>query len=490
MININKNINKNKLILSLVASSIFISSVGLYNVNKIVFAESVSTIDNDSNNLNLKSDKLDFLSKEIKASENARYSLEEETENLEYKIVELEEEVSNLENKISYFKEYLINKEIEIEDLNSLLSDLINESESSKLYLESYQSSFKERLNLIYKEYNKSDYMLLQVLLNSDGFFDMLNNLNVFKEIISNDNDEVIEYMSIIESYEKSKKETQTLLDTMELKLKEYEFLISDLNNVLLNKLKTEDNLNSILLNKKSEINLSESKVLELEKLFIVEREHLYELFMAEKEAKLKEKEKEKERIAKESQSVNNDNVNNNNSKIVNNLSFSGDKSFEEYQSSINWAKNKSGADVFESYYNLIDKYSKEYGIPSWLIKGIIMTESSFNKSTANVNTNGTVDRGLMQMNSNTAPGVARHVGFDYYVGIEFVPENNIKMGSYYIAAKLKETGSDYHKGLTSYNRGNTGAKRYYETNGTYESSYSKKVLGYAEVFKKEEENL
>ena len=119
------------------------------------------------------------------------------------------------------------------------------------------------------------------------------------------------------------------------------------------------------------------------------------------------------------------------------------------------------------------------------------MTESSFNKDTTNVNTNGTIDRGLMQMNSNTAPGVARHVGFDYYVGIEYIPENNIKMGTYYIAAKIKEVGgSDYHKGLTSYNRGSGGARTYYNNNGTYESSYSKKVMGYGEVFKKAEKKI
>ena len=478
-------INKNKIFLGLVASGLFMNSIGLYNINQNVYAESLFDNQVDADSVNLKNSNLDSLSKEIDLYEKDKLLLEEEAKTLEYSIDKLKEELSNLENKINYFKDYLISKEIEIEDLNYILSDLISESEASKEYLEQYQSHFKERLNLIYKEYNKSDYMLFEVLFNSDGFYDMLKNLSIYKEIISNDNNEVVKYISMIESYETSQEETKVLLNDMELKLKEYDTLIVDLNKILLDKLKTEDNLNSFLISKKNEINSKENDIVELEKRFVLEQEKFYEFLKAEKDAKRLEE--EKERFTKENSNNDNDN---DNSKVVNKLSFSVDKSFEEYQSSINWAKNKYGVDVFESYYNLIDKYSKEYDIPSWLIKGIIMAESSFNKGTANVNTNGTIDRGLMQMNSNTAPGVARRVGFDYYVGIEFVPENNIKMGTYYITTKLKETGSDYHKGLTSYNRGSAGAKRYYEKNGTYESSYSQKVLGYGEVFKKEEENL
>lgn len=49
----------------------------------------------------------------------------------------------------------------------------------------------------------------------------------------------------------------------------------------------------------------------------------------------------------------------------------------------------------------------KNFDISSDLIFAIIFTESNFNPTAKNVNKNGTIDRGLMQLNSNTFDNIA-----------------------------------------------------------------------------------
>jgi hypothetical protein len=123
---------------------------------------------------------------------------------------------------------------------------------------------------------------------------------------------------------------------------------------------------------------------------------------------------------------------------------------------------------------------SKKYGVEEKLINSIIKYESNFNSNLVSSNNNGTVDRGLMQINSNTSPWLSSQLNIVYKEGIEFNSEINIEMGTYYLNY-LKKFNSDLHYILTAYNKGPTGAERWFIKNKTYESEYSKLIINIME---------
>ena len=128
----------------------------------------------------------------------------------------------------------------------------------------------------------------------------------------------------------------------------------------------------------------------------------------------------------------------------------------------------------------IIARETKKYSIdPKW-VHSIIENESNYDPSAINENKDAqgvvkTVDRGLMQINSDTAPWLARKIGLPYTEGMEFNIETNIAMGTFYLSY-LKGIYSDMDFIFTAYNRGPSGANIYREKNGTYESDYSKLI--------------
>lgn len=123
----------------------------------------------------------------------------------------------------------------------------------------------------------------------------------------------------------------------------------------------------------------------------------------------------------------------------------------------------------------IIEKFSSKYSIEKELIAAIIQHESSFEINAQSKNVNGTVDRGLMQLNSDTAPWLAKEIGLEYKEGIEFDPEVNIEMGAFYLR-HLTDILNDQDFIITAYNKGPKGAYDYKLTNGNYSSEYSKTV--------------
>lgn len=120
---------------------------------------------------------------------------------------------------------------------------------------------------------------------------------------------------------------------------------------------------------------------------------------------------------------------------------------------------------------------SKKYGVPQSWVYAVIDIGSKYDMNKVNENKNvdgGTLsyDRGLMQINSKTSPWIAKQLTMQYEVGMEFDPEVNIEMGVYYLKY-LREILDDEDFIFTAYNRGATGANKYKEMNGTYESEYS-----------------
>ena len=112
------------------------------------------------------------------------------------------------------------------------------------------------------------------------------------------------------------------------------------------------------------------------------------------------------------------------------------------------------------------------------LVFAIIEQESNFKPNAINTNRNGTVDRGLMQINSNTAPSLWKNVfpnePYDYRK--LFDPKINLKLGIWYFNYLLDKY-KDVHKALTAYNRGEVGLFNYMNKHGTAESRYSKSIL-------------
>ena len=119
---------------------------------------------------------------------------------------------------------------------------------------------------------------------------------------------------------------------------------------------------------------------------------------------------------------------------------------------------------------------SQKYDLQPSLVMGVIEVESNFQQELLHANTNGTVDKGLMQLNESTYPWLAKKVGLNYKKGMELNIHSNIEMGIYYLSY-LQNLNSNPHFVLTAYNRGPGGAQKWYEWYGTYETTYSRVVM-------------
>lgn len=152
---------------------------------------------------------------------------------------------------------------------------------------------------------------------------------------------------------------------------------------------------------------------------------------------------------------------------IEGNVDHIGETDIQEYL-------NSSGTE--EDISDIIASIGSKYGIEEGLISSIISNESSNKKDTESKNSDGSTDRGLMQINSGTAPWLAKELGLEYKVGMEFDPSINIEMGAFYLN-HLKGVLDDTDFILTAYNRGPQGAYDLKRSTGSYSSDYSKKVL-------------
>lgn len=86
-----------------------------------------------------------------------------------------------------------------------------------------------------------------------------------------------------------------------------------------------------------------------------------------------------------------------------------------------------------------VNYYSRLSGIPSWVYYTIMSIESGFNPYAINKNKNGTIDIGLMQINSSTA----RHYGY-YNLKELFDVCTNIKVATLKLADCIYRNGWTY----------------------------------------------
>lgn len=125
-----------------------------------------------------------------------------------------------------------------------------------------------------------------------------------------------------------------------------------------------------------------------------------------------------------------------------------------------------------------------EYEISYELVLSVIYNESKFNTNAKNVNRNGTVDRGLMQINSQYEKDHAKNAGVQNFN--PYNPYQNVKVGinvlasdrNYWRSKGLSEE-SVYVYTILSYNKGRQGAKNYIEKYQIENNEYIQKVSQY-----------
>jgi soluble lytic murein transglycosylase len=108
------------------------------------------------------------------------------------------------------------------------------------------------------------------------------------------------------------------------------------------------------------------------------------------------------------------------------------------------------------AYWDLIRRYSDANSLDPYFVAALVAQESTFVadvKSSANA-------YGLMQLLPSTARMYARKLNMKYSSRLLTDPESNIKMGTAYLADKVKEFG-DLHLVLASYNAGERAVRRW-----------------------------
>ena len=129
-------------------------------------------------------------------------------------------------------------------------------------------------------------------------------------------------------------------------------------------------------------------------------------------------------------------------------------------------------------FQRYIDGKCKSYGISTNVVMGCIRTESNF--QTQIMGDNGKA-YGLMQVQKQWHKARMKKVGATNLLD----PYDNVAVGIDYLAELYKIYNGNWHKALMAYNGGHAYCKRRVRA-GLVNSPYSRRVMGYAEDFKKE----
>ena len=116
---------------------------------------------------------------------------------------------------------------------------------------------------------------------------------------------------------------------------------------------------------------------------------------------------------------------------------------------------------------------AKAYGISYELVLAIIYHESGFNASATHLNTNGTTDWGLMQINDVCFTLLNRQLGISG-MGDLLDPYKGIQAGCAILAYHLRYVGNE-NDALLRYQVG-AGSYAYYKANGTVPRSYTNTI--------------
>ena len=96
-----------------------------------------------------------------------------------------------------------------------------------------------------------------------------------------------------------------------------------------------------------------------------------------------------------------------------------------------------------------VEKYAAEYGIPEYVVYGVMAVESDFQSNV--VTDDGRI--GLMQLDAGTYAWIGALLGQTAESGILYDPETNIRCGTYLLAFLYTEYGN-WRTALTAYEAG------------------------------------
>ena len=363
-----------------------------------------------------------------------------------------------------------------------------NERELANLRVEKYalegtllerESEFRDRLRVVY-ESSYVDYIGL--VLGSDSLGDFVWRLGSYRSLLASDREYIDSYVEDVEELVGTSERLEGLIEKVSSSLAD----LSDLDKELVDRKREMGELEDQLNREVSELTrLVESDRSRYEKVSADLEIAKRELVAARERERL-----EKERIQRE-QEARDARLEAERKKSLSNISEAilsdserSESGSEGSESDISLGDMKwDNKDIDKgTILLLVKEKARKYDIPYELVAGVIQHESAFDPTAYNLNKNGTIDRGLMQINSNTGPGLARQMGMKYEVGMEFVPEIAVEMGSYYLAQLYNP--NNLHRTLSSYNRGPSGARAWEAEHGTFETEYSRKVMGYIEQFR------
>ena len=135
---------------------------------------------------------------------------------------------------------------------------------------------------------------------------------------------------------------------------------------------------------------------------------------------------------------------------------------------------------VYKNIAKLAITYSEKEGIETSLLVALMKTESNFNPNAINYNYNGSVDRGLCQLNNKTFPNLSKQ---DFYN-----PETNIKIAASFLNWCLRNSDYNLVRALAYYNAGWGNVTN--ENVGDLTLNYIQKITTYKKTFDDELELL
>ncbi len=116
---------------------------------------------------------------------------------------------------------------------------------------------------------------------------------------------------------------------------------------------------------------------------------------------------------------------------------------------------------------------AQAYGVSYEMLMAIMYNESTFHVNATNYNTNGTTDRGLMQINDVCYSTVAAHLGLTSIDQL-YDPYVSIQAGAYLIYYHMQSYPAE-ENALLCYQCGAAGAQYYFES-GTRPVSYTRVI--------------
>lgn len=109
-------------------------------------------------------------------------------------------------------------------------------------------------------------------------------------------------------------------------------------------------------------------------------------------------------------------------------------------------------------YESIIVRYSNEYNVDPYLVASIINVESKYDTNAIS----NKEARGLMQISPQTGKWASEVLRIDdYSVDDLFVPEINIKIGTWYLSVLLKEFNGNINLVLAAYNAGSGNVNKW-----------------------------